>query len=422
MDDFSMRTIERPLTPSTSENTPQPPRRASHFVRESVMNAIVYNQGRRRGYQEAEVALRREFEDLDLKFAADLEQEREEQRRTVDKMKMDHRTEATITSLDAKRHVDEARFVMLKYQAAFKYECEQSGRKMRVLSLMHEQERQQMKEAHDYKVNHLYTKISKLVAEKTNDQDTVRWEYESAMEQKQTYIEALEKKLQDAEERLRGQGSFCMENERPSAQSNDLLSEVKTDRQQRAPNIIDQTSLVQQLQRANSEQANMILGLQASLSNLGRQITGVRGGARAHAYPGQLGPVYAMSRPWYQKAPAKTIMPPPMAYPQQTLQQANTSNLQHTFPSYQEASANTFTPQPITYPQQTLQQTNGSNPQHMFPQAIPHTSQGTKPAYHHGMWNPTPPPSHEQSSQTSESEEAKGNHISQGSIANSNGQ
>ncbi|KAL8854785.1 MAG: hypothetical protein Q9221_000291 [Calogaya cf. arnoldii] len=368
MDDFSMRTIDRPLTPSTSESstdsedTPQPPRRASHFVRESVMNAIVYNQGRRRGYQEAEVALRREFEDLDLKFTADLEQEREEQRRMVDKIKMDHRTEATITSLDAKRHVDEARFIMLKYQAAFKYECEQSGHKMRVLTSMHEQERQQMKEAHDYKVNHLYTKISKLITEKTSDQDTVRREYESAMELKQTYIEELEKKLQDAEERLRGQGSFCMENERPSNQTNDLWTEVKTDRQQRAPNFIDQTSLVQQLQRTNSEQANMILGLQASVSNLGRQITGVRGGARAHAYPGQSGPVYATSRPWYQKAPAKTIMPPPTAYPQQTLQQANTSNLQHTFPSYQEASANTFTPQPMTYPQQTLQQANGSNP------------------------------------------------------------
>ncbi|CAO1599784.1 hypothetical protein XANCAGTX0491_003498 [Xanthoria calcicola] len=393
MDHFSMRTLDTPLTPdssassSDSEDTPTSSRRPSRFVRESVMNAIIYNQGRRRGSQETEVTLRQQYEDLDQKYLVDIESEREEQKRTVDRIKTDHRTEATMTSLTAKQHIDEARRGMLKYQAALKIECELSARKINALASMHEQERQQMKEAHDYKVDHLYTKISKLAASQTDGRDAVLRDYESSMEQKQKYIETLEKKLRYTEERLedsesqkhKGQGSFGRENERPAARANEWVTGMTMDRQERAP-VMDQPSLVQQLQRTNSEQASLILGLQASLSNLGRQLTEARA-AQAQAYPGQSVPVYTM-----------------------------------THPPYREGPANTFTPPPMTYPQQTLQQANGTNAQHAFPQ----TSQSMNPAGHNGMWNPTPPPSHEQSWQPCRWEGAKGNHISQGSIAKAN--
>ncbi|KAL8768799.1 MAG: hypothetical protein Q9209_005088 [Squamulea sp. 1 TL-2023] len=314
------------------------------------MSAIIYNQGRRRGSQEAEIALRQQYEDLDRKFLADLERERDEQRRTVDKIKSDHRTEATITSLTAQRHVDGARMATRKYQVALDKECEQSARKLMALTSMHEQERQQMKEEHVYKVDHLYGKISKLVAEKTNDQDAVRREYESALEQKQAYIETLEQRLQAAEESLKGKG--------PIETSTARVAELVTmDRQDKAPSM-DQMGLVQQLRRTNAEQANLILGLQASLSNLGRQLTDVKA-SLAHAYSGQPISVYNISHARYRETLQGNFTPPP----------------------------------PITHPPQPSQQANGLIPQHMLPHVFPYQTQTMNGAHDDGNISSAPQPS-----------------------------
>ncbi len=188
--ELSLRNLDAPLasnisqSSSDSQDKPQTSRRTSRFIRESVMSAIIYNQGRRKESREAEVTLRQRCEDMDRKFLADLERERDEQRRTVDQIRRDHRIEATITSLTAKRHVDGARLATQKYQVALEKECEQISRKMTALTAMHEQERQQMKDEHEYKVDHLYNKISKLVAEKADGQDAVRGAYDSALTQK----------------------------------------------------------------------------------------------------------------------------------------------------------------------------------------------------------------------------------------------
>ncbi|KAL8998506.1 MAG: hypothetical protein Q9169_002449 [Polycauliona sp. 2 TL-2023] len=362
MDDFSMRTLDAFLSPNTSdsssdsEDIPEPARRTSHFVRESVMNAIVYNQGRRKGSQEADLLLQQHSEQLEQKFATDLEREREGQRRTVDKIKMDHRIETTAIGLDAKRHIDEARSAMLKYRAAFKYECEQGIRKTNALTSMHEQERQEMKEEHDYKVDHLYRKISKLIAEKTDDQDKLRQEYELAMGKNQTYIEMLENKLGATElrlgesERVKLGGQGC----------STRCSETSAGQAFEAP-VVDQTSLIQQLRRTNADQAKLILGLQGSVSKLGRQLTA----GPTQGWPGPQRPMaYTMSQSSYQGASVNTFTPPPMAYSQQ----------QH---------------------QQTLQRANGSDPQHNVPHASHHTVSNMDNVYRDVSCKPAAPFSHE---------------------------
>ncbi|KAL8785137.1 MAG: hypothetical protein Q9213_003555 [Squamulea squamosa] len=364
--ELSVRNLDAPPTSNTtgsrsdSAATPRARKRTSRLVRESAMSAIIYNQGRRRGSQETEMALRQQYEDLDRKFLADLEREREEQRRTVDKIRSDHRTEATITSLTAQRHVDGARMATRKYQVALDKECEQSARKLMALTLMHEQERQQMKEEHEYKVDHLYGKISKLVAEKTDDQDTVRREYESALEQKQAYVETLEQKLQAAEESLEGRGAMD-------------TSTARVNGEEKAP-FVDQMRLVQQLRQTNAEQANLILGLQASLSNLGRQLTDAKA-SLAHACSGQPSNVYSVSHPRYRE----------------------------------RSSQGNFTPPPpTTYPQQASQQTNGLIPQHMLPHVFPYQTQTMNGVHHDGNMNSAPQRSHGSPLQ------ATGNHISKG--------
>ncbi|KAL8907610.1 MAG: hypothetical protein Q9171_005781 [Xanthocarpia ochracea] len=332
--ELSLRNLDAPLASNTSESSsdsqdkPQVSRRTSHFVRESVVSAIIYNQGRRKGSQEAEVSLRQRCEDMDRKFLADLERERDEQRQTVDQIRRDHRIEATITSLTAKRHVDGARLATQKYQVALEKECEQTSRKMAALTVMHEQERQQMKDEHEYKVDHLYNKISKLVAEKADNQDAVRGAYDSALTQKQEYIEMLEKKLQAVEERSRAWGSFSNENGTPAAKVNGLVKEVTVTRG--AP-FVGQMSEIQQLRRTNAEQANLIFGLQASLSNLGRQLTEVRA-ALVHAYPGHPLAVPRTSHPPYREESQGNFTPPPIPYPHQAVQYANGSNAQHVLP------------------------------------------------------------------------------------------
>ncbi|KAL8671501.1 MAG: hypothetical protein Q9168_003993 [Polycauliona sp. 1 TL-2023] len=358
MDEFSMRTVNALSNPTTSDSssdyngTPEPARRHSHFVRESVMNAIIYNQGRRKGSHEADLLLQQHYEQLDQKFMADLEREREEQRREVDQIKVDHRSEATAIGLNAKRHVDEARSAMLKYQAAFRYECEQSTRKTIALTSMHEQERQQMKEEHDYKVDHLYSKISKLIAEKTDGQDSVRLEYELAMEEKQTYIELLENKLGATEHRLGKSERVRLGSQGFSARGSETSIE--------AP-VMDQTNLVQQLQRTNAEQAKLILGLQGSVSKLGRQLTEAKGAPQMWTGP-QRSMVSTMSHAPYNK---------------------------------QGAPVKTFTPPPTTYPQQAMQCINGSNVQPIYLDASHHTRPSTNKVCRDGSWTPTVPSCHE---------------------------
>ncbi|KAI4273103.1 MAG: hypothetical protein LQ337_004866 [Flavoplaca oasis] len=396
MDNFSMRTLGTPLTPSTSESssdrevTPELSRRTSHFVRESVMNAIIYNQGRRRGSYELGMTLQQQHEDLDHKFGTDLEQAREEQRRTVDKMKMDHRTETTTISLNAKRHVDEARCVMLKYQAALKNECEQNVRKMTALTTMHEQERQQMKEEHDYKVDHLYNKISKLMAAQTANQDTVRQQYELGMKKKEDYINMLERKLEAAEYDIRESIKDRLWDNRLSARAgktsatkaNGSSTAEAINRQEGTPGM-DQTSLVQHLRRTNAEQAKLIHGLQGSVSKLGRQLTEAKG--QLHTYPSR---------------------PVPIVYPVSQ-------------PPIREAATTNFATTPMPCPQQYA---NGSNSQHGFPPTFAHTGANTTKGYHDGAQNPAPQASHELPWQNGGMGGANGIHSEDIATAESNNQ
>ncbi|KAL9040902.1 MAG: hypothetical protein Q9180_001621 [Flavoplaca navasiana] len=396
MDNFSMRTLDTPLTPSTSESssdrevTPELSQRTSHFVRESVMNAIIYNQGRRRGSYELGLVLQQQHEDLDHKFGTDLEQVREEHRRTVDKMKIDHRTESTTISLNAKRHVDEARCVMLKYQAALKNECEQNVRKMTALTSMHEQERQQMKEEHDYKVDHLYNKISKLMAAQADNQDTFRQEYELWMKQKEDYINMLERKLEAAEydiresikDRLWDKHLSSRAVETSATKANGSSTAEAINRQEGIPGM-DQTSLVQQLQRRNAEQAKLIHGLQGSVSKLGRQLTEAKG--QLHTYPSRpVSIVYPVSQP--------------------PVREATTSN---------------FATTPMPYRQQYV---NGSNSQHVFPAAFAHTDAKTRNVDHDGAQNPAAQASHELPLQNGGMGGANGNHSKEMAAAKSNNQ
>ena len=366
MDNFSMRTLDTPLTPSTSESssdrevTPELSRRTSHFVRESVMSAIIYNQGRRRGSYELGLMLQQQHEDLDHKFGTDLEQAREEHRRTVDNMKMDHRTETTTISLNAKRHVDEARCVMLKYQAALKNECDQNVRKLTALTSMHEQDRQQMKEEHDYKVDHLYNKISKLMAAQTNNQDTVRQEYELGMKKKEDYINMLERKLEAAEYDIRESikdrlwdNRLAVRAGKTSATKANGSSTAETINRQEGTAGMDQTSLVQQLRKTNAEQAKLIHGLQGSVSKLGRQLTEAKG--QSHSRPVPI--VYPVSQP-----------------------------------PVREAATSKFATTPLPYRQQYA---NGSKLQHVFPPAFAHTGATMTNGYHDDAQNPAPQASHE---------------------------
>ncbi|KAL8803519.1 MAG: hypothetical protein Q9182_003120 [Xanthomendoza sp. 2 TL-2023] len=376
---------DRPGTPcasgssTDSHDTSQKARRPSRNVRESFMNAYVYNRGRRSGTQEAEAALRQQHEELGRKMVADLERELDEQKRTVDKIKIDHRVEITTRKLADQWHVDEARMAARKYQAALEEEREQSARKLRMLMSLHEQECGQMKEDHEYKVNHLYEKISKLAAEKTQGQDTVRQEYAAELKQKQAYIEELEKNVEKHVMRLRYHGSSAgKENGRPAAEGKAPLTTdsqhalkhrpTKEDRIQHLPN---QAALLQQLQMKNSEQAELIYGLQASVSNLGRQCTEMR--ASAHnsqmALAALLPYVDLSARP-HQGPSVGNSAAPTFAYPQHGTPQPSQPALQQPALSMHPQVNGTMAPQstlPVPYPPQPMNALHHNNT-HLVPQ------------------------------------------------------
>lgn len=319
------------------------------------MSSYIYNRGRQSGSHETEAALRQQHEELDRKFLADLERERDQQKRAVDKMKIDHRAEVTSRSLAETQHVEGARLATRKYQVALENEREQSARKLRALASIHEQERGQMKEEHDYKVNHLYEKIGRLVAEKTEGQETMRQEYAAELEQKQAYIEYLEQKLHAAGESVHGR-QFGAVHEKgmpapkeaapPTMDSHKSLihgHRLGDGRQHH----VDQTTQLQHVWKKNAEQAKMILGLQATVAHLGRQLTDMgAGGRQAPPMPYMRVPAHPDPR----HSPG-TFTPPAIIYPQH------------------------LAPQPPQHPAQPLHAlANGRLPHQTFPHA-PYTPQ-----------------------------------------------
>ncbi|KAL8813258.1 MAG: hypothetical protein Q9223_005626 [Gallowayella weberi] len=377
---------DRPVTPcasgfSTDGHEPsQKARRPSRNVRESFMSAYVYNRGRLSGSQEAEAALRQQREELERKVVADLERELEEQKRAVDKIKIDHRVEVTTRKLADKWHVEEARMTARKYQAALEQEREHNARKLRMLMSLHQQDRGQMKDDHDYKVNHLYEKISKLVAEKTQGQDTVRQEYAAELKQKQAYIEELEKKIERHATRLGYHGlSAAKENGRPAAEGKAPLTTDGQDALKHRPAAKDgiqhfpnQTALLQQLQMKNSEQAALIYGLQASVSNLGRQLTEMR--AAAHHAQASLAtpmPYVPLSQHPHQRPSMGNTVSPTFAYPQHGTPQPSQPTLQRPPQSMHPQANGTIAPQttlPIPYPAQPMKALHHDNNTHLVPQ------------------------------------------------------
>ncbi|KAI4177078.1 MAG: hypothetical protein LQ343_000560 [Gyalolechia ehrenbergii] len=179
---------------SQSQDEPQRSRRTSRFLRDSAMGAYVYEQGRRNGANETEADLSRQFEDLDRKFLADLDRERDEQKYTVDKIRAHHQAEIAARNDLEKQQIKGVRIATRRLQMIGEQEREQMSDHVKGLISIFEAEIQQMKTDHGHKVNHLYKKIDKLVVEK--DQDIQQWNavhrgYEAEMEKSQIHIKHL---------------------------------------------------------------------------------------------------------------------------------------------------------------------------------------------------------------------------------------
>ncbi|KAL8936250.1 MAG: hypothetical protein Q9216_005030 [Gyalolechia sp. 2 TL-2023] len=177
-----------------NQGEPQRPRRSSRFLRDSAMGAYIYDQGRRNGANETEADLSRQFEELDRKFLADLDHERDEQKQTVEKIRANHEAEIAARNNLEKQQTKSVHFATRRLQMIGEQEREQMNDQVRGLISIFETEIQQMKMEHEHKVNHLYKKIDKLVVEK--DQDAQQWNavhrgYEAEMEKSQNHIEQL---------------------------------------------------------------------------------------------------------------------------------------------------------------------------------------------------------------------------------------
>ncbi|KAL8724191.1 MAG: hypothetical protein Q9166_008088 [cf. Caloplaca sp. 2 TL-2023] len=228
-----------------------------------------------------------QYEELDRKYLADLEPERKEQKRTVEKIRIDHQAKVTTRTHSERRIVDGVRMATRKYQVALEKERKENTRRLEALTSMHEQECKQMKEEFKYKVEHLYDKTSKLVVEKTEDQDTVRQEYKAELEQKQVYIEELETRLGTAKEALKKKDMASVREKEASSTDTEEFKTIDNPPDQEAtqgsgPQHLDRIAQDQKLKTKSAEQAQLIMALQGSLSSVGRQLTDAKA-ALVHA-------------------------------------------------------------------------------------------------------------------------------------------
>ncbi|KAL8941911.1 MAG: hypothetical protein Q9211_001606 [Gyalolechia sp. 1 TL-2023] len=181
-------------TSSQSQDERQRSRRTSRFLRNSAMGAYIYDQGRRNGANDTEADLSRQFEELDRKFLADLDRERDEQKQTVDKIRANHQAEIAVRNNLEKQQIKGVCIATRRLQMIGEQERERMSEQVQGLISMFEAEMQQVKAEHEHKVDHLYKKIDQLVVEK--DQEVQQWNavhrgYEADMGKSQNHTKHL---------------------------------------------------------------------------------------------------------------------------------------------------------------------------------------------------------------------------------------